>query len=748
MVYVKINLEVIILKKESISITNNLKTLFSNKIIKDIFQKIDTDYSRFSFQEKSSLVKAFHQVVKKTFNTDLALYINNGEEKSSGRSVFLSIENNSLTIDGLSRNPYFYLRDILLMHLIYLNEEAYDFIQVGNVSYNKNYISVLGELDMYNEYNLKYINVVKKFMSDCMINYNNKYVKDYKKDFDYVLTPLAISDMLKANEVIDKYCSDGLYKELKDIAIKISKMQEKKTLNIEETSLLALDEVVSCYVAAIEEKSTLAHRLNKHYKQFITLYFPEYSSDISIEINDLGIYINNRLKNENEMFLDVLFQEIAKIEKNKSRIDEIISDKEFNDFKDAKLDYNKLDIYFYYVCQKLDMRLLDNKYELINYVPFTKIYKSSHHPKLFIDSREVFSSLFENKEFIYLIEKSINCPEKDLDNIYQKIIKMLNQVYGVNFKLDINNTKDCGTSLGTADHEKETLYINVDQNSDRLEILTTFLHEYRHLMQYNEVKNNTGIYNKYAYEFIKLNSKESSLGKDHWYCSLAGAGYDNFIFYTMQPLEIDAEDFSYKMSKKILSRLKGSVKLSDEYFQDIYRENIYFNREMMCIELYKNYLKTDRINVVVEEEEKNYLEMINMIDNATTIEDSMKIFKMSNFSFLPIEKKIFVYQLILEDYESIRYHHDEQVIFIGTKIINPDKETDYQILEKILKMKAMCLVKEGKLGINNISKYIYDESLKYKAKVYDKFNALSSYDYHYCFDKYYKSDKNIKRKSR
>ena len=90
------------MSNESVSLHNSLKKIFDNKTVQEIFLKIDTDYARFSFQEKSSLMKAFNLILRRIFDTDLELYIDNGEENDTGRSVFLSIENNTLTIQPLS----------------------------------------------------------------------------------------------------------------------------------------------------------------------------------------------------------------------------------------------------------------------------------------------------------------------------------------------------------------------------------------------------------------------------------------------------------------------------------------------------------------------------------------------------------------------------------------------------------------------------------------------------------------------
>ena len=727
------------------NIDTSLKNLLNNPAIIETFKKVNSpDYSKLSFSEKREIFKTYNEVVEEELNTLLSLYINKSKSNNSSkyRTVDLSVFDSKLVIDGLDRNPYYYLRDILLMHLVYLNDENYMMLQIGDVTYNTNYGSGMPLMSMYNHINISSVQKARNFMLSMIADDNNEYIGEFLKDFDNVITKEGKEELQDACDIMDSYASEYILLELKDINDKLEEMYTKESLSKNELAMLSLNEVVFSYFSHLIDKKFRDPKVKNHYGQFVNTFFPEYKDDIQIKLSMKGVFINKRSMDEDEMFLDVLLQTIEEIERNSPRIDNIINDSELNRFNREKREFSKLDIYFYKVMQELDSLLKNRNLELINYMPWTKLYKDESRTQIFNTSTQPFDNLINQKEFLDLIRNIMAVKNKQLNSLFQQVIQMMNDCYGVDFKLHLNDSYTIDSSMGTADNES-SIYLNVNNNVDRQALLATFFHEYRHLMQYNEVKHSTGIYNRKLLKIIKTNTYQTSFGVDYNYASGADLGYDNGLFYSMQPIELDAEDFSELMLYTIFSKLGNESEISRMCFADTFTNNVYFDREMISLESYTNFLEINNIKETVQEEEHDYKLLIKRIKDAKDKSDAIAIFKMRNFTALKFKYKFKIYGLIADEKYNLKFDEENSIITISGKKYSTQSMSDYELLEKILILDATNKLKDGSLKFNDYNKYIYDESRIYKLEEYDKHNCSDVYSYHVCFDKYTNTAKRI-----
>ena len=228
--------------------------------------------------------------------------------------------------------------------------------------------------------------------------------------------------------------------------------------------------------------------INNHYKNFLETFYKEYSDDIEVEFGEGGVLINNKALNENSLFLDQLMQSIKEIEDSNPRIDKIINADYYNKFLLKNPSLTKLDCYFYSILEELDKYLDHKNLQLINYMKWSKIFKNDKGA-VFEDRKELFADLLENKEFISIVESYLT--SKDNENAkLSKIMEMMNTSYKSNFKLEINFKKLTEEDL-LGNVTEETIYLNIANNNEKLVALATLFHEYRHLIQAKEIKENT-----------------------------------------------------------------------------------------------------------------------------------------------------------------------------------------------------------------------------------------------------------------
>ena len=733
-----------------LSIDTILKNLSNNKDIKKIFSKVsDPSFMSLPFSEKKALFIKYNTIIESELNTLIKIYINKSEEreKNKYRTTSLSIDNSIMVIDGLNENPYFYLRDILLMHLIYLNDDKYCAVNIGNISFNSNYLDMVPNLSLYNAINIRAVEKVNRFMDEMLSEYKNPYISEYKQQLDNVLTDEGRRELITSNDILDDYCTNGILEPLDRLFNYLERMFDKEKLSIKEVALLSLNDVYLAYLSNAAGKSSKDNFLAYHYKQFVRTFFREYSDDIKIKYLPQGIFINGRCIYEDELLLDVLLQQIAMIERNNPRIDKLVSDEELIEFNKGDNKYAKLDVYFIKSLTKLDELLANRNLELINYMSWTKLYKDPSRENIFDSSIGIFEKLVVNKEFLSTIDNILTAKPSKLEDYFKKLMKMMNEVYGSDFEIKVITNVSTDTSMGSADHDK-SIYLNVSNNIDRIALLATFFHEFRHLMQYREMKENTGIYSDKFYQLIKLNTYETPFKKDYNYASCNTCSYDNTLFYYMQPIELDAEDFSKAMVSVIFVLLGKKEKVGKMSFADTYTSCVYFDREKISLESYKSFLKIDDIEKTVKDEEKDYCILMDAISKADCKDDAIKIFKFRNFVNLEMKEKAKVYFLLMPDGIEFSYDEKECLVHLGHLTFSTKNTSDFELLEQILILEAKDKIKKLELKISDYYEYIYNESRKYKTSSYDIFNCFQAYDYHVCFDKYYRGSKQEKTKKR
>lgn len=738
------------------SIANKLKNLLVNPDVSYVMKTIDSDnYSKLSFNEKADLLIAFNDVLNEVFDHSLTLYINKKPSKEyEARTVSANMEEARLVINGVENNPYNCLRDLLLMQLSYDDIENYDYIQIGEVRYDENFVYEFPQLGFYNEENFKYLRASNKFINTLIENANNPYKKEFEKDFDNNLTKQALQDMRAGYDSMDSCLKRGVYQEMDAFSNKIGEMVIKEELPIEELAMLSLDEVATSYmhndVLQEEEQEELFNC--DHYNQFIRCFFKEYAEYINISFDDLGLTINERDLIENEIFMDVLMQEIEVIENNYHLIDSIVSDEMLERFnKKLNKNYSKLDCYFYSKLDILDSYLKDKKFEIINYNKWTSIYRDDNKESIFEDKRELFADLLESEEFISIVETYLydkKAGEKELI----KIMKMMNDSYGAKFKLIINNQALLETSMGIAD-DMGCIYINADNIREKISTLITLFHEYRHLIQKHECEHNSNLFNDNIYEYVKMENEVTSCGNEYQYAEMNRFGYINDKFYAMQPTEYDAELFAEKFMKKIEEKMNNNEKKIDYslYVCENYRNSKFIDSEKYSIASYKNYLIVNEIPQSKQEEEERFLIIKEQIEKAKTKEDGIAIIKDPIFTALKMHDKVKVFNLLTENEIKIIYSKSKKQLTIDDIKVSTMMASDYEVIESIISINADKKIAKGELKFTNRNEYIYKELSKYKYNCVEEFNCFAPHSYYRTLTKYLKeltkdNKKDTKRK--
>lgn len=707
-------------------------------------------YNNLSFLEKADMLIAFNDVLNKVFDHSLTLYVNKKpSDNYETRCVDANMEEAKLVINGVLGNPYLYLRDIMFMHLSYNDIENYDYIQIGRVRYDENFTYEFPQIAFYNEWNIRFLRGANKFISHFLTNTDNEYKKDFLRDFDYLITNDGIKDIQKGYDAFDNCLKRGVYQEMDVILDTITKMMKKDKLTPKELALLSLDDVVVTYM---HEDSELLDDvvINKHYRQFLDYYFKDYSKYIDIEIDEFGIVINGREIIEDEILMDVLMQEIEVIENNHHLIDNIVSDEQLARFNKAlNKNYSKLDCYFYSRLDMFDEHLKNQNYEIINYNKWTNIYRDDVKKSIFVDNRDPLKDLLDNNEFIDLVEGYL-LDKKENHKPLIKIHKMMNESYGKDFKLTINQQAQCDSGMGLTD-DNQHIYLNADAVRDKLSLLITLFHEYRHLIQKEESLVNTGIYNDKLYEYIKKENETSPCGNSYTYAELTRFGYMNDVFYQVQPTEYDAELFAERFLKEIEKRMKTKMNINYSMFvADNYRNCKFIDSEKFSIESYENYLIVNEIPQSIQEELECYNVIKEKIDNIKTKEDAIEIISDPFFTNLKIEDKIKVYKHVSSVSVNMTYNKEKKNIIIGKDKLDSLKVHDYQILETIIGLEVDKKIANNEIKFSDRSEYIYKEMIKFKPKDISEFNCFAPHSYHSCSDKYYRiiSMKNKTNKGR
>lgn len=720
------------------NIAKKLSKLVESKNINNLMQMINSSqYSKFSFNEKANLFKTFNEILNRTFNHKIFLYVNKKTTQDyEARCVNANMEESRLVINGIVKNPYQYLRDILFMHLSYTDIENYAAYQIGRVKYEENFTYDYPQLGVYNKWNIRFLAASNKFISKFLNDKSNEYQKEFLNDFDYIYTDEAIQQIQIGYDAFDNCLKRGVYKEIEEIFNTISKMLRKDKLTPQELAWLSLDDIALCYIYE-DNMENQTNKAENHYKQFIECYFKEYSKYIDINIDEFGLSINGKEMSDDDIFIDLLLQAISKVENKYHLIDNIVNDEELKRFnKVIKKNYSKLDCYFYSRLDIMDRYLANKNLEIINYNKWTKIYRDDVRKSLFQDRRDPFTGLLDNTKFINTVEQYLLNKDRNNKPLYQ-IMRMLNEAYGQKFNLVIEENVQSNTSMGLADDE--CIYINSSEIGDKPAVLITLFHEYRHLIQHSESKNNTGIYNDKLYKFVKKENEKSVCDNNYGYADIERFGYVNDMFYKMQPTEYDAELFAEKFLKNILKRMNKNIKINyNLYISNNYRRCKFIDSEKLSLESYKNYLIINEIPQSIKEENDNYKDIVVKIKEIKSKDDAIKIIKEPFFMALGTKEKITIYKIIAKDVAYIDYNEKEKVVIINGDKFKSCNINDYQIIEKLIKLDIDKKITNGEIKLTNRNQAIYDELIKYRPYKIEEYNCFSPYAYHSCRDKYYR----------
>jgi len=711
-----------------------LNQIIHDKKIKRIINKVsDPHYSQLSFQEKKNIYKEFNNILNSFLFSDLGFHINKNAEKGANGDVKLSNDNELIIVEGFSGNPYIYLKDILIQHLYKIEHEDSINTQIGDVGFEEDYSSSGFKFVYYNKDNIWMIKKATQVIDSLLKNIDNDYKREYEKDFDKVITKEAEDEINICYELFDKEIKLDSY----DALVQIGDTIDQELFNAFSPSknnlaLLSLTPVLSSLQIQASLDKEEEKKADMLLKKFIKEFFNEYSDDINIEMRKSEVYVNGTRVKENQMFIDVLLQAIDDIEKKNPRINDLISDETLKKALSKINNCSKLDLYFIRKLDKLDVCLKDRNLELIDYVPWAQIYKSSNK-KVFKDKKDIFDRLLEREDFISEVSNYLNGSFKTEKSCLNKIFSMLNEAYfNSDFKLEFGDNVTGDTFLGDAGEKK--VCINVVNSDSKEGILATLFHEYRHLVQEEESKNNRGVFSDTIYPLIQYNNKFSVFDLGYSYCEDIDYGYANSFHYFMQPTEYDAETFSYNLLKKIAAKLHKHINYS-RCFPSLVRTK-FIDQEKISLLSYEDYLKRNHVNESYLEDEMHYKELMEMYDNMNSKEDAIKVFTYKRFSHMKIKDKVKVYQYLSN--KKIGYNEKTMTLHIGKKAINIVGMTDYDVLEKLLYDDALELVSENKLKRSEINTYIYQESKKYKQNKFDIYNFLTPYYYHKCFDKYSK----------
>jgi hypothetical protein len=580
-----------------------------------------------------------------------------------------------------------------------------------------------------------YRELIVNKLKEVLMETDNPYKKDFEMCLDCNMTPLMKKEFIETNKALDRFNKEDTYdlivqvkKDINDYLVKPD-IKSKKHL-----AMLAVDNILK-EVTQGSSKEDLKNNLNK----FVKTFFPEFANLINIELLKSSIKINNIKVKSDDMFMDVLLLNIAILDKAGTYSSLIISNEKLNELEtriNKKL--TKLEAYMYLKLEELDSYLMNRDLEIVNYAKFTNIFKFSDDEDIYIDHNRVFEDLFLNDDFVNVCNDIATSKKIDKKMVtkLETVLKMMNMTYyDANFKLVTSFNMNVNSELGSSNDE--TIYLNLANLNTGLDVLNTFFHEYRHLIQSRELKKNNGIYNEVLYSYIDKQCKESPFGSSYGYCTYAEAGYRTDVNYDLQPLEFDAENFAKYMLTS-LSRLDDSkIRVKDSLFNVKYAKKYkHFSNKKLSLEYYDYYYKLYKVDEVLKEEEechKALIESLSKIDDS----DPEDIFTLSNFDELDFVYKKELYKKMLFDKKALLLK-DEDTISINGKVLSIKDLNEYEILEQVLTNNALYLAKKGEISMNEINDYIYNESLKYKVDVskLDTYNLYRVYLYHNTFNKY------------
>lgn len=705
--------------------------LSKDKRIKNIIKRVsDKHFFVFSYMEKSVIYKELNDILNEKFGHKINLYINKYKTEYNN---FIEVNNGAIVLNGLDNNPYIYIRDIILNHVIY-NKIDDDFKMIGNIYYCSNYLSTDYDILKHSKNNSELLLMTNSLIRSMIEEYSNEYKDEYELSLDSNISKEAREQLEIANKVLDEYYKSGTYDELNRIIEVFTSMGQKEYLSKEELALLSLDEILRENIYTInQQEDKNAVFFFKHLKQFVDVFYPEYSKWIHLSYNNKSIIINNRVVKENNLFIDILMQEIEKIENVKNIARELITDEQLAIFNDNKYSYNKLDLYLYYKLSNLDRYLKgNNDLKIINYPEWKKVYYNKDEIGIFRDYNS-FEGLINNNQFIKTIEKYVKTNNKNHDALYS-VMKMLNDAYSSDFNLIIDRNYQQSDKFGESD--EKNIYLYVEACNDKISIIATIFHEFRHLIQHREVENSNNIYDKKGYKYIMMNIMGDEVNR-RYISSTDTSGYVNKYHYAYQPVEYDAEIFSQNLLRAVVNEFANPIDIDyEKYFSDTMMDNKYIDMDKYSIRLYKNYMDINKIDDYIKKDKEAYNKIIKKIDDMETYDDALEIVKLPYFSLISTEDKVSVYKVLCGNLVNLDYKEDEGLLYINNRSFQIEEMNHYEVIEAMLMIEAIEKVKNKEISFKDINKYIYNESRRYKIDEVNCFNVYAVYNYYRCFDKY------------
>ena len=693
-----------------------------NPTIKKIITKISTP--NLSVQDKIFLFKKFNDIVSNTLDTQTKIIINKNSTKTcSMRTASIDPDMGHIYVDGTNKNPYIYLKDILLINILFYNYNvSNEFYQIGNIVYEENLTFSVPEMGTYNSDVIKDVKLTNDCICHILGDIDNLYKKEFLGNFDNHISKEAIEAIDNACKVCSSYLREGVYDHFVKLSDEVNELCHKSELDRKELAMLSVDAILQ---EVIFSSSDSQEKIEK----FIQTYFDLYKPYINISTKNQMLKINGTTYNsDDDIFIDVLLKEIEKIEK-KEKVLEKLNGKDA--LKKNESEYSILDNYFLHKLAAIDNCLDKNKLGLVNYCGWVHIYKDKEKKNIFMDKKEVFADLLENDDFIKLSEKIMTSKKFNKGDI-KDLVSMLNNSFGNKFKLVIQDT-DKESDNGSSDGE--AIYINLNNNSNSSDLYLTILHEYRHLIQNYEIENGNRYMNDSIYKYIALNNKKDEFGNDYNYIPPQDIGYHNSFGYVSQPVEYDAERFAVEFMRKLCDRsniIKQNFIDSLVYLQF---ENLKFiDPEKLSIASFKHYVKSNIWQYKVASEE--YDSLMKKVREAKTFNDALDIIKTGSFIGLNVEQKIPVYEMFAEGLVKINYDKDNNIIYLNNKVYNANFLTNYGVLEELIKEKARLKIQNKELTIADRNKYIYEHIDGITPFNIDSFNCSNISDFYRIKEKY------------
>ena len=717
-------------------IKNNLDLLFAKKEVIEIIKKINNSYSTMTFKDRKKILFDFSELASDALESCVYTCVNDYPEGDNEFSdVVLSNYNDGIAINGVDKNPYIYLRDILFYHLVASGDLENETIYIGDVNYSDDYTSIQPFIASYSPTNIMYRELIVSKLNRVLKDVDNAYKRDFDLCIDSNLTEEMKKEFASVYAALDKFNKEDTY----DKIVNVKKIINEKLLKglVKDKKYLAMFGVDNILRECMQgsKKEDMVQNLELYVKTF----FPEFASYINIEAIKTSIKINDIKLKVDDMFLDSLLFSISNIDRKYGFTSMLISDERKKELEE-KLGKNltKLEVYFYTRLSDLDKLLENRDLEIVNYARYTDILKFEEDEDIYIDNNRVFEELFENDEFVNLCNDVVNSKKIDKKMVakLEKILSHMNKVYyGAKFKLVTNFNMNVNSELGSS--SEETIYLNLGNLTRGIDVLNTFFHEYRHLIQSRELKENNGIYNEVLFDYVRKQCLEGPFGSSYGYCTYAEAGYRCDINYDLQPIEFDAENFAKYMLVS-LSRLDDSqIRVKDSLFNQKYAKKYkHFSNKNISLKYYDYYFDLYKVDETLEKEEEMKKELIDKLAHLDDIEP-YELFTISNFDELDFVYKKELYKKILFDKKAILLK-DEETISINGKTLSLDEVSEYELLEEILLNNALYLAKKGEISISEINDYVYNESLNYKIDTskLDCYNLYRIYLYYKTFNKY------------